>query len=144
MTFHAILALITSFILPVSHRSRDPEPFQNDTKFDTGLRGAYPIRDYVSSDLLSPHVNILHWDDACYDGKYVALGPFGLAVPNKGPMLMRPDGELIWLEPSYGTVEDVRVQHFQDEDYLTFWRGEPGFYERSFGRGEYLMVVWGG
>ena len=68
------------------------------------------------------------------------MGPYGPAVPDIGPMLLKPDGELVWMDDSFGTVENVQVQKWNGQDYLTFWAGQPGYYEWAYGRGEYFMV----
>ena len=65
------------------------------------------------------------------------MEPRGKVVESPGPMITDAQGELIWMEDSFGEVMDLKVQTYNGEDYLTFWSGID---DKTHGRGKYYMV----
>ncbi|KAF2090314.1 hypothetical protein K490DRAFT_63191 [Saccharata proteae CBS 121410] len=104
--------------------------------YDQGLYGAYPWQDFVSFDLAAPRVNFLQQSEQC-DQSYTFIEPRGRSVETPGPMILDAQGDLVYLENKFGEAMDVRVQTFQDQDYLTFWTGTD---DGTHGRGHYYML----
>lgn len=108
----------------------------NSLLYDMGLYGVYPQQSYVSFDLLSPRLNVELWDPRCSQ-VYTLLTPRGKSVSTPGPVLLDAAGNLVWMEKRFGEVMDMKVQRYQGEDYLTFWKGVD---DGTHGHGSYLMV----
>jgi hypothetical protein len=55
-----------------------------------------------------------------------------------GPMIISPQGQLIWFHPlsGDGAARDVEVQRYQGQTVLTFWQG----YDHSFGVGRDMIL----
>jgi hypothetical protein len=113
-------------------------PSSDTYLLDTGIYGAYPHRQYISTDLTSPQANVVQSDDSCADG-LVLLSIGGQSVPGSGPMILDMAGNLVWSAPGqYGEdTANTKIQHFQGHDYLTFWAGEK---LQESGLGSYYML----
>jgi hypothetical protein len=105
---------------------------------DTGIYGAYPYRQYTSTDLTSPQANVVQSDDSCDNG-LVLLSIGGQSVPGSGPMILDMAGNLVWSAPGqYGEdTANTKIQIFQGHDYLTFWAGDK---LQESGLGSYYML----
>jgi hypothetical protein len=105
---------------------------------DTGIYGAYPRRQYISTELTSPQANVVQSDDSCANG-LVMLSVGGQSVPGSGPMILDMAGNLVWSAPGqYGEdTANTKIQRFQGHDYLTFWAGEK---LQESGLGSYYML----
>ncbi|KUL82571.1 hypothetical protein ZTR_09355 [Talaromyces verruculosus] len=83
-------------------------------------------------DLIRPHVPSisaeLSSDNACTPG-YIFSIPDG-----RSPTIYDQNGELIWRERRNALTQNLRVQTFRGQDYLTYWTKEP------FGPGRYYML----
>lgn len=121
------------FALPYLVRLR---PRWDLSSYDWGLQGVYPTQDYVSFPWVSPLVSNLRWDARCAPG-FIFLTPRGPAVSDRGPLLLDPAGELVWMNPSWGEVMDFKVQNYKGDAYLTFWAGID---DHTHGRGNYFLV----
>lgn len=40
-----------------------------------------------------------------------------------GPMILDPQGKLIWFQPVFGWVANLEMQHYRDRPVLTWWQG---------------------
>lgn len=108
------------------------------TTYDLGLYGISPTQHFVSTDLLSPFVNIAQWDPRCEsDGALVFLSPRGLAVTDPGPVILDARGNLIWTERRFGQITNLQVQQYKGQDYLTFWAGSS---KGPHSNGTYYLV----
>lgn len=129
-----LVSLIT--LLQLAHSSPlSPRNEFNSLWYDAGLYGAYVDHEYVSSDHTPPKVNFLH-SESCDPG-FTFISPRGKSVPKPGPIILDPQGELIWMDDRYGQAMDFRVQQYRGEDYLTFWAGTDS---GTHGTGSYYMV----
>lgn len=120
VTSLAIL-LFSICILFISETSA--KPFINSTLYDGGFLGAYPYEDFHSTDLIAPRLNIRKWDEQCDHG-YTLFTPRARSVPHDGPMILDAKGNLIWTEKKYGTVDNLQIQTYKNQSYLTFWVGD--------------------
>jgi hypothetical protein len=113
-------------------------PSSDTYLLDTGIYGAYPYRQYTSTDLTSPQANVVQSDDSCASG-LVLLSIGGQSVPGSGPMILDMAGNLVWSAPGqYGEdTANTKIQRFQGRDYLTFWAGEK---LQESGLGSYYML----
>jgi len=114
-----------------------------DKAVDNGTFGYSPSRTFVTEDGISaPHTNWLQWDQQCDDGKFYFLTPKGWSISQPGPMILDWRGELVWSKHFDnewgGQAYDLMVQHYQGQDYLTFWTGDDQI--RGHGSGAYMMV----
>ena len=105
---------------------------------DSGIYGAYPMRKYVSTDLVSPQANVVQADKSCADG-LVLLSVGGQSVKEGGPMILDMSGNLVWSAPGqYGDASaNTKIQRYRGQDYLTFWAGEK---LQESGLGRYYML----
>lgn len=127
----ALFSLLLSFVAASPARTEG----WNSYWYDAGFYGAYVGQHYRSFDLVSPRVNF-HSRQSC-DPDYTFLSPRGDSVPSPGPMILDANGELVWMEDTWGQAMDFRVQRYEGLDYLTFWRGTDS---GTHGLGTYLMV----
>lgn len=83
-------------------------------------------------DLISPHVSSisteLSSDKPCNPG-YIFTIPDG-----RSPTIYDQNGDLIWQERRDALTQNIRVQTFRGQDYLTYWTKE------QFGPGRFDMV----
>ncbi|KAJ6611304.1 ASST-domain-containing protein [Mycena sp. CBHHK59/15] len=49
--------------------------------------------------------------------------PDGVDVEQRGPVIYKSSGELVWADPSVGPCNDINLRTYNGEDYLTFWVG---------------------
>ncbi|KAJ5448478.1 hypothetical protein N7445_003299 [Penicillium cf. griseofulvum] len=103
--------------------------------YDLGAQGFGPDRNYISFDQESPIVEITPSGAKC-DPRYTFLAPRGDSIAHPGPMILNPEGELVWTKWNRGTTQDFKVQRFKGEDYLTYWQGDSG---NGVGRGSWYM-----
>jgi hypothetical protein len=80
-------------------------------------------RFHSRSDLVPPAVKVTKRTSAASSDDIFA-GPQQGPV-QKGPMILGPDGRLIWFKPLRGavTADDFRVQTFRGRAVLTWWQG---------------------
>lgn len=97
-------------------------PLINSTFFDGGYLGAYSYESFQSTDLVAPQLNHLRRDPSCDDG-LILFSPRSHSVPYDGPAILNGAGELIWSEKKYGTVDNLQIQTYKGQKYLTFWAG---------------------
>jgi hypothetical protein len=55
-------------------------------------------------------------------------------------LILDAQGEPVWVDYSWGEVQDFKVQQFKGEDYLTFWAGVE---VDIHGQGSWYMVSAG-
>ena len=110
-----------------------------DTAFDKGDYGENPIQTYNSTDIISPSLNVLQWDERCDDGLYTMFTPRGNGVRDPGAMILDSKGQLIWWKGGYNQVYNLMVQEFIGKQYLTFWAGDDAV--GGHGAGFYYMVT---
>ena len=126
-----------------ARHARPPSSHEYDKAVDNGTFGYYPSRTFVTEDGISaPHTNWLQWDQQCDDGKFYFLTPKGWSISQPGPMILDWRGDLVWSKHFDnewgGQAYDLMVQHYQGQDYLTFWTGDDQI--RGHGSGAYMMV----
>ncbi|KAK6984852.1 hypothetical protein R3P38DRAFT_3292196 [Favolaschia claudopus] len=49
--------------------------------------------------------------------------PTGGAVADPGAAIYKSNGELVWANSTFGACNDLNLQTFDGEDFLTFWVG---------------------
>ncbi|CAG7978213.1 unnamed protein product [Penicillium nalgiovense] len=104
--------------------------------YDLGVKGFGPDRNYISFDQESPIVEITPPGAKC-DPRYTFLAPRGDSTAHPGPMILNPDGELVWTQWNGDTTQDFKVQRYKGEDYLTYWQGDT---TDGYGRGSWYML----
>ncbi|KAK4619983.1 hypothetical protein CLAFUW4_11465 [Fulvia fulva] len=124
--FHQCILPIVAFIIP----SLD------STFFDWGVYGLYPIQQYNSFNLSGPQAKHVRWNDKCDQG-HILLTPNGPSVARPGPMILDSKGGLVWTSDDFGATANLKVQHYNGEDYLTLWSGEKA---ATSGKGLYFML----
>jgi hypothetical protein len=110
---------------------------------DNGTFGYYPAQTFMTEDGISaPRTNWLQWHEQCDDGEFYFLTPKGWSIAEPGPMILDSHGDLVWSKHYAnewgGTAYDLMVQHYQGQEYLTFWMGDDQI--RGHGSGAYMMV----
>lgn len=109
--------------------------------FDSGELGAYPNRTYVTEPTsISPQLNTLQSDSICDDGLYTMISLRGDKVALKGqsPMIHDSQGNLVWMNATYGETFGLSVQTYKGQEYLTFWQGDDSV--GGHGEGYYFLV----
>ncbi|KAH7371870.1 ASST-domain-containing protein [Cadophora sp. MPI-SDFR-AT-0126] len=131
------LLLVALFLSAVTAGS---EILFKSTAFDQGKYGAYPHRSYITEpSLVSPRHNVQQSDSSCDDGLYIMTSLRGDKLESewKSPMIHDTQGNLVWMDPSYGEIFNLAVQRYKDNDYLTFWKGDDSL---GHGEGTYIML----
>ena len=119
----------------------DAPPYINNSAYDEGNYGGYPVQKYKSSDALAPHFNIIQHRPDCNDQLFTFLSPRGYydEARNARAVIVDQEGALVW---SSGWEEkqiyNLRAQTYKGNDYITFWAGNDAV--GGHGAGEYYMV----
>lgn len=126
--------------LPLSHLALADQAPYTGSEFQSKDFGLYPTQTYGSSPLEVPvfQVNQAAEDDMDPADR-VFISPRGTAVGQIAPMMFNSDDlSLVWSDPSYKTTFGVRVQEYNNSDYITFWRG--AIKGAGYGSGSYIML----
>lgn len=126
-----------------THHASTPGAHEYDEATDNGTLGYYPSRNFMTEeDISAPIINWLQWDPQCDDGMFYFLTLKGWSISQPGPMILDSNGELVWSKHFAnewgGQAYDLMVQHYQGQEYLTFWTGDDQI--RGHGSGTYMMV----
>lgn len=132
-----LFSLLASF-LPVLAAAAELGALHGDDAFDAGSYGSYPVRTYMSTDVVSPRLNILRSSSLCRNDLYWVFSPRGSSVSEPGAMILDSAGNLIWTKGGYDQVYNLQVQEYMGEMYLTFWAGTDAV--QGHGAGTYYMV----
>ncbi|ETN45157.1 uncharacterized protein HMPREF1541_10034 [Cyphellophora europaea CBS 101466] len=105
--------------------------------YDWGVEGFYRTTEYASLNLTSPLFSIPTWSDRCDDGRYILITPKGNYVPNGGPTIVDPRGNLVWMSDQYRNAMNLNMQTYKGDKFLTFWTGDKA---ATSGQGVYHML----
>jgi hypothetical protein len=121
----ALLTIIGTLLLLLVEQPypsiRDIQQYRLPSIF--GSYNFSPIRTRVSSISAEQFP-----DKSCAPG-YIFSIPDG-----RSPTIFDQNGELVWQEKRNVLTQNLRVQTFRGQDYITYWTREP------FGPGRYYMV----
>lgn len=85
-----------------------------------------------------PETRIETYDSSSWPGSTInetcMSGYMFFTSEGKSPIIVDDNGNLIWQESHYQSAQNLRVQRFRGEDYLTFWAREESTH------GSYYMV----
>lgn len=95
-----------------------------------------PYQHFASRPDLKPPVFTVHTSRAPAAEGYIFLG-VKKGAPQAAPMIVDAHGNLIWMDPAAGTVDDVRVQRYDGQPVLTYWTGTG---KAGYGYGSYVML----
>jgi hypothetical protein len=123
----------------ISKTLADTDPFFHNSEFDEGKYGPYPVKEYKSTDIVSPRPNVLQWDRECDNGQYTMWTPRGYKVAEAGAMILDSKGDLVWWKGGYDQVYNMMAQDYNGQKYLTFWAGNDAV--GGHGAGYYYMVI---
>ncbi|CAD0094070.1 unnamed protein product [Aureobasidium vineae] len=126
--------------LPLSRLALADQSPYTGSDFQAKTYGLYPTQSYESSSLEVPvfQVNKAAGDNVDSADR-VFISPRGTAVDQIAPMIFNSDDlSLVWSDPSYKTTFGVRVQEFNNSDYITFWRGTVK--GAGYGSGSFIML----
>ncbi len=109
-------------------------------------RSGEPVTELQSRPDLRPPEVVVDRSDGVRDDGLVFLSPRAgedvEAVPGhqQGALIADQEGRVVWFAPAPGgePVTDVRVQEYQGEPVLTFWRGAASKF--GIGRGEGVLL----
>lgn len=132
-TVVSLFYLFYIFVLPHLLKFRF---HSNLSWYDLGLSGFGPTRAYASFEYESPVVEISQWGSGC-DPRFTFLGPRGDSIVHPGPMILDAAGDLVWMKYNPGITQDLKVQRYRGEDYLTYWEGKE---VEGRGKGSWFMV----
>ncbi len=108
--------------------------------YDRGIFGSYPSAHYKSFGAESPQVNRVRNDDRCDDG-LIFIAPRGTSVGSPGPTILDKDGNLVWMQTSWGNTADFKVQKVGKQSFITFWHDQPSSVGNGgSGQGAYVVV----
>lgn len=140
----AVWLLVLAIDASAALQATTPPPVPGyDRDIDNGTLGYYPSWNFMTEgEISAPRTNWLQWNQQCDDGMYYFLTPRGYSLPDPGPMILDSRGELVWSKHFAnqwgGQAYDLMVQHYQGQEYLTFWTGDDQI--RGHGSGSYTMV----
>jgi hypothetical protein len=135
----ALGRLLFLLALLVPETLADVSPFFNDAEFDSGEYGPYPVKTYMSTNIVSPRLNYLQSHRECDNGQYTLLTLRGNKIPEPGAIILDPAGNLVWWVGGYQQVYNMMAQEYRGEQYLTFWAGDDTV--GGHGAGTYYMVT---
>lgn len=118
------LAHLAVYGLYVQGAIGDVSPYFRSEAYAQGQLGAWPHQTYKSSPALGPILNIQKNHPTCQESPdhLILLAPWGSEVTQPGPMILDPQGHLVWNEPTkYGKTWALDVRIFNHEPYLSFW-----------------------
>jgi hypothetical protein len=134
MLSRALVLLATA----VARVLADVPAYIKDAEYDSGAYGPYPVRTYISTDIVSPRPNYLQWHKECDNGQYTLMTPRGNQVPKPGAIILDSRGDLVWWVGGYNQVYNLMAQEYDGAKYLTFWAGDDTV--GGHGAGHYYMV----
>ncbi|RAH41772.1 arylsulfotransferase family protein [Aspergillus brunneoviolaceus CBS 621.78] len=144
LTQGSALPLPTSLLLPLlllllpAAVLADEGPYNQSQLYDQGRMGSWPTELFRSTTTVGLAVNWVQTSPRCkVAGEYYLLAPRGASVHRPGPMILDPDGHLIWTR-EYGQTYNLNVQRYRGREYLTFWVGSDA--DVGHGRGTYFML----
>ncbi|RDW89685.1 hypothetical protein BP6252_01717 [Coleophoma cylindrospora] len=141
MKTSALLLLPAVLRTAIAAQSSAKYPYLNSAAFDSGSLGPYPNRTYHSAPQhIAPRLNVLQHDARCDDGLYTMISLRGDKVMLEGqsPMIFDNQGELVYMNATYGETFGLGVQTYKGVDYLTFWQGDDSV--GGHGEGYYFML----
>jgi hypothetical protein len=126
--------------LPLGHLALADQAPYTGSEFQSKNFGLYPTQTYESSPLEVPIFQVNQAaEDNTDPADRVFISPRGTAVGQIAPMMFNSeDLSLVWSDPSYKTTFGVRVQEYNNSDYITFWRG--AIKGAGYGSGSYIML----
>jgi len=126
--------------LPLGHLALADQSPYTGSEFQEKDFGLYPTQTYESSSLEVPVFQVNKAaEDSVDSADRVFISPRGTAVDQVAPMIFNSDDlSLVWSDPSYKTTFGVRVQEFNNSDYITFWRGTVK--GAGYGTGSFIML----
>ncbi|KAH6889139.1 ASST-domain-containing protein [Thelonectria olida] len=94
------------------------------TWYDLGFYGLAPTTEYQSFAHSVPDIEFLQQDSRCSQ-EHIFLAPRGPLVEEPGGLILDAEGDLVWRQTveGGGEIQDLRVQEYYGEKYLTFWAG---------------------
>ncbi|KUJ17246.1 uncharacterized protein LY89DRAFT_782413 [Mollisia scopiformis] len=126
-------------VLAVSRCQSDEDVFHNDEHFDAAEYGVYPVQKYRSTDLVSPHLNVLQSSSECAFDLYTFFTPRGPLTSEPNAVILDQGGHLVWTSSWEGQqIYNLMVQEYNGESYLTFWAGNDAV--GGHGAGFYFML----
>lgn len=129
---------LLAFSLTILQSIRPTYAYVKDLEYEKGTYGETPTQHYVSTDIVSPHLNVMQWDRHCEDGLYTMFTPRGGGVKEAGAMILNSRGDLVWWKGGYDQVYNLQAQEWNGKQYLTFWAGNDAV--GGHGAGFYYMV----
>jgi len=120
----------------------EPFPHVNSKPFDDGDFGPYPNRTYISAPTLTSPQFIIQSNEKCDKDSYdmISLRGDRVKLSGQSPMIHDHNGNLVWMNTTYGETFGLGVQKYKGKDYLTFWQGDDVV--GGHGEGYYFMVSW--
>jgi len=137
MSLFRLLRVLSCAILVVA----DFGPYIRDPFFDAGGYGEWPVERFVSTEVVSPRLNIISSSPECDTSLYTAISPRGEAVEEIGQLsliLLDAKGSLVYTATGFDRIYNLMVQNYLGESFLTFWGGNDGV--GGHGEGFYYMV----
>lgn len=106
--------------------------------YERGKLGSQPQTKYRTSKATSPLVHVTKQSEGCDQDGHILLAPRGDEFARNKALLLDGQGSLVWYHEERGAVNDLRIQSYMGEDYLTYWVGDDNFY--GHGAGYFKMV----
>jgi hypothetical protein len=130
--------LLFVFSLVVTHTRADIGTFISDNAYDAAAYGEFPVKTYMSTDIVSPKLNILQSSPECDDSLLTFITPRGGSVSEPSATILDQYGHLVWSLGGYEQIYNLMVQEYLGKQYLTFWAGNDAV--GGHGAGYYYMV----
>jgi hypothetical protein len=112
--------------------------FTSDDAYDAAAYGEFPVKTYMSTDIVSPKLNVLQSSSECDDTLLTFITPRGNSVSEPSATILDQYGHLVWSLGGYQQIYNLMVQEYLDKQYLTFWAGNDAV--GGHGAGYYYMV----
>ena len=108
-----------------SFRVATPYPMQGVPAFPNPPAQPSAVQNFASAPALHPPVLSVTMSDSDRRAGEVMM-TVGPGPGQYGPLIYRPDGQLVWFDPlEHGlAAEDLRMQSYEGENVLTWWQGK--------------------
>lgn len=116
----------------------DVSTFTSDDAYDAAAYGEFPVKTYMSTDIVSPKLNVLQSSPECDDALLTFITPRGFSVSDPSATILDQYGHLVWSLGGYQQIYNLMVQEYLGKQYLTFWAGNDAV--GGHGAGYYYMV----
>jgi len=110
--------------------------------YDNGEYGSVPTEILRSVDYNVTRMARRTWNEQCNrPDEYYFFNTYGVpAPPHSGPQILDTNGSTVWFGDAYRGAWNVAPVTYKNEQYLSFWQGDPNVRGRGHGEGSFILL----